>query len=126
MRNAALKVGNILVNNTSFIEGQTLFVNKPIPDEVLQKKELPWLQIDGLPVTENEYASNKKLFELSGCQLNLYSDSNRYLDEQLNKLESLLSIHDYECFFYDQDYIPDWKIKRLIMRVQTNQKVREF
>ena len=64
IRSAAIQVGNLIKNMNLGFNDTNLFINKKIPEEMLQNKEFPMIQINTLPTNSNDYASNLSLIHI--------------------------------------------------------------
>ncbi|MCO6542126.1 MAG: hypothetical protein J6573_07485 [Lactobacillus sp.] len=124
IRSAAIQVGQIIKQEVTDFNDSNLFILQAIPEKVLQKKQFPIARIDALPTTINTYFSNKKNFEEVGCQVNLFVNTNRELDTYLTIFEKILSAHQYECFFSTTEFVNEYGVHHLIMRVQKYQNIK--
>ncbi|MCP8859439.1 hypothetical protein LBW12_05300 [Latilactobacillus curvatus] len=123
MRIGAIQVGNILKAVEAFED--RIYVLKRIPESVLQNKETPFVQVHGLPVTENYYSGNKKHGEITSAQITVYVQTNREAEQFLTQIEALLSAHEFECSFFEVNPNYEYSFVVLTMRFNKYQKVRE-
>ncbi|KRK93628.1 hypothetical protein [Companilactobacillus futsaii] len=126
IRSAAIQVGNLIKNMNLGFNDTNLFINKKIPEEMLQNKEFPMIQINTLPTNSNDYASNRKNFETVSCQVNVLVATNREVEKYHNLIEKNLSTHQFECFFDTQELDENYEVQRLILRFNKTQNIKEI
>jgi len=126
IRSAAIQVGNLIKNQDIGFDDSNLFVNKKIPEKLLQNKIFPIIQINTLPTNSNIYSSNRKNYETVSCQVNVMAVTNREIEEYHNLIETNLSTHSFECFFDTQEEDENYEIQRLILRFNKTQNIKEI
>lgn len=118
IRSVAINTGKYLKNEVADFNDSNLFILSEIPEDILNKKQFPLARIDDLQTVPETYASNQKFTEISGCQINVWVETNQELENLKNQIEEVLSTHQIECFFIQSDFDNEYQVHRLIMRCQ--------
>jgi len=126
IRSAAIQVGNLIKSMNIGFDDSNLFINKKIPEKLLQNKSFPIIQIYTLPTSSHIYASNRKNHETVSCQVNVLAVTNREIEKYQNLIESYLSTHQFECFFDTQESDDNYDVQRLVLRFDKTQNIKEI
>lgn len=126
IRSAAIQVGNLIKSMNIGFDDSNLFINKKIPEKLLQNKSFPIIQIYTLPTDSHIYASNRKNYETVSCQVNVLAVTNREIEKYQNLIESYLSTHQFGCFFDTQESDDNFDVQHLILRFDKTQNIKEI
>lgn len=116
MNSASLDLLRLITTLDEF-DDSFVFENEEIPQSFLKSNTVPFIYIQALPVTANDYASGRRLRECQQIQVDLYSASNKQQLELVTKLNKLFDSQSYGCFFYEPGYDIERKLKRYTWRL---------